>query len=108
MKKRAAFYVFFILVILAHGESGGSNKVLASESLYDAKYYAQLRHKCESDPVMSAGKRCCLQSVKDMENGGFAEAINGRCRNGEKLNSLLCPSSYSWCEPSDKNVDKKG
>ncbi len=96
MAKRASFIVIFSLIC----------SFSATSYAADAQYYARLREKCENDPVMSEGKRCCLQSVKDMEKGGFEEAVNGKCLNGQQVNSLLCPSAYTWCEPALPVQDK--
>mgnify|MGYP001603260203 FL=1 len=54
-------------------------------------YYQKLANKCDSDS-------CCARSVETMRSNGYKQMPIEGCSEGYQGNTLLCVSSYQWCE----------
>ncbi len=61
--------------------------------------YEQLYASCEG----KGGRACCRASVHAMkEQRVMPVSVKQGCREGERIASLPCPASLTWCEPEEK------
>ena len=62
-------------------------------------YYQELAEECKKNQ----DKACCLASVENMRSGGYKQMSLEGCPEGYQGNTLLCVSSYQWCELKTEN-----
>ncbi len=80
--------------IFMQSRSGVMSQAEVESLRGDAEFYKFVA-KCEED---KATKKCCLQSLKEIKDGGYRLSEDETCTEYEEINTLKCIGSYKWCE----------
>jgi hypothetical protein len=75
---------------------GAEGQALGPGSIAKSRYYEKLRVLC----MGRRDTRCCLSSIKAMQDGGFLPKTDDSCPDGMIPDRLKCAGSYTWCVPA--------